>query len=270
MVNPGFVLLPLYIYPSLNAWKPLFDAAAANPSLIFQAVINPNSGPGSGPCPNIDYINALATLNSYPNIRTLAYVHTASRYDCGPNQNWICPGTRDLSLLRADITTYQNWSNGGCAAQKDIHIGGIFFDEAPTGPDKLDYMRNITTFARNTLTNGKTILFNAGVQVDPGYWAIADFINVFENTVAAYDVADIGALDGNGIYSHQATLLIHTYTHNTAREIDDIETIMDFENDGIAGLFITDVTVANNPYGSFPARWTTFVSNVARIVGENT
>lgn len=270
MVNPGFVLFPLYIYPSNNAWQPLFDAATANPSLIFQAVINPNSGPGSGPCPNIDYINALDALNKHPNIHTLGYVHTASRYDCGPNQNWICPGTQDLSVLRADITTYQNWSNGGCAANKDIHIGGIFFDEAPTTPDKIDYMRNITTYARNTLTHGKTILYNAGVGVDPGYWAIADFINVFENTEAAYDVADIGALDGNGIYSHQATLLIHTYTSGNETMTDDIETIIDFDNDGIAGLFITDVTVANNPYGSFPKAWTFFSKTMARVVNGNT
>ena len=270
MVNPGFILFPLYIYPSNNAWKPLFDAAAAFPSLIFQAVINPDSGPGSGPCPTIDYINALATLNSYPNIKTLAYVHTASQYNCGPNQNWICPATRDIAQLQAEITTYQNWSNGGCAPQKDIHIGGIFFDEAPTTPDKIPYMRNITTFARNTLTHGKTVLFNTGQQVDPGYWAIADFINVFEDTEAAYDVADIGALDGNGIYSHQATLLIHSYTDGTSTMIRDIETILAFQNDGIAGLFITDVTVANNPYGRFPGNWKTFYENVARVVSKNT
>ena len=270
MVNPGFVLFPLYIYPSSSAWKPLFDAATAYPSLIFQAVINPDSGPGSGPCPNIDYINALNTLNSFPNIRTLAYVHTASRYNCGPTGNWICPGTQDLSALRANITTYQNWSKGGCAANKDIHIGGIFFDEAPTTPDKVDYMRNITTFARNTLTRGKTMLYNAGVQVDPGYWPITDFINVFEDTEAAYDVADIGALDGNGVYSHQATLLIHSYTSGNSTEIKDIETIVDFDNDGIAGLFITDVTVANNPYGRFPKKWDFFVKNMARVVSGNT
>jgi hypothetical protein len=271
MVNPGFVLFPLYIYPGNNAWQPLFDAATANPSLIFQAVVNVNSGPGSDPCPNSDYINALDALNSYANIRTLAYVHTASRYDCGPNQNWICPATRDLSALEAEITTYQNWSNGGCAAQKDIHIGGIFFDEAPTTPDKIDYMRNITTFARNTLTNGNTILFNAGVQVDPGYWAIADFINVFENTEAAYDVADIGALDGNGIYSHQASLIIHSYTDDISTLKYDVDTIMNFDKDGIAGLYITDVTMANNnPYNSFPKIWAEFCKIVAEVVQKNT
>lgn len=269
MVNPGFVLFPLYIYPSNNAWQPLFDAADANPSLIFQAVINPSSGPGIGPCPNSDYINALDALNKHANIHTLAYVHTASRYDCGPDHNWICPATRDLSLLRAEITTYQNWSNGGCAANKDIHIGGIFFDEAPTNSTDINYMRNITTFARNTLTHGKTIVFNAGVQVHPGYWPIADFINVFENTEAAYDVANISALDGNGVYSHQATLLIHTYTSGKATETDDIETIIDFENDGIAGLFITDVTVADNPYGKFPKDWAFFCKTMARVVSEN-
>lgn len=270
MVNPGFVLFPLYIYPINNAWQPLFDAATANPSLIFQAVINPFNGPGSGPCPNSDYINALAALNSHANIHALGYVHTAAQYNCGPNHNWICPATQDLSALRANITTYQNWSNGGCAPQKDIHVSGIFFDESPTTSDKLEYMRNISTFARNTLTHGKTLLFNTGGQVDPGYWSIADFINVFENTEAVYDTTDIGPLDGHGTYSHQATLIIHSYTSDFATETDDIETIMDFDNDGIAGLFITDVTVANNPYGSFPANWAAFCRAVATVVKDNT
>lgn len=269
MVSPGFVFLPLYIYPSNNAWQPLFNAATNYPSLTFQVVINPDNGPGSGPCPNSDYINALNTLNSHPNIQTLAYVHTAKKYNCGPTQSWICPGTQDPSVLKAQITTYQNWSKGGCAANKDIHIGGIFFDEAPTTPDKIGYMSDLTTFARQTLTHGKTILYNAGQAVDPGYWPLADYINVFEDTEAVYDTADIGALDGNGEYSHQTTIIIHSYSSDHSTEVDDIDTIVNWDNDGIAGLFITDVTVANNPYGSFPKAWAFFVQTIAGVVSGN-
>lgn len=84
-----------------------------------------------------------------------------------------------------------------------------------------------------------------------------------------YDGADIGALDGGGLYSHQATLIIHTYTDDLATEKDDIDTIIDFDNDGIVGLFITDVAVANNPYGSFPAAWMAFCKRVAKLVRWN-
>ena len=77
MVNHAFILLPLYIYPLPGAWDPLFNAAKANPTVTFQAVINPYSGP-NGPCPDASYINATSYLNTIPNIKTLAYVHVNS------------------------------------------------------------------------------------------------------------------------------------------------------------------------------------------------
>ena len=44
-----FNLLPLYIYPgtSLTAWTPIFNAIKQYPSVHWQVVINPDSGPGA-------------------------------------------------------------------------------------------------------------------------------------------------------------------------------------------------------------------------------
>lgn len=269
MVNFGFVLFPLYIYPGQGGWQQLFTAASANPSLTFQVVINVDSGPGSGSCPDANYIDALGTLNSFSNIQTLGYVHTASRYDCGSSGTDICPGTQPLSALQSNISTYQNWPSAGCTT-KDIHIGGIFFDEAPTTASGIDYMQNITDYARNTLTRGpKTILFNAGDAVDQGYWSIADYINVFEDTEAAYDAADIGGLDVGGTRSQQTTLIIHSYTDDGTVEARDITTIMSVQNDAMAGLFITDIPASQNPYGSFPTAWTQFCANMSKVVSRN-
>ena len=58
----------------LGAWDPLFDVARANPSVPFEVVINPNSGP-NGPCPNSDFINATSILRQIPNVKLLGYVH---------------------------------------------------------------------------------------------------------------------------------------------------------------------------------------------------
>lgn len=100
---------------------------------------------------------------------------------------------------------------------------------------------------------------------------MADFINVFEDTEAVYDTANIGALDGNGQYSHQATIIIHSYTDGISTEKDDVETIMDFDNDGIASVFITEVTAASsNIYGTFPKAWAAFCKIVAQVVKDNT
>lgn len=258
MVNLGFVLLPLYIYPLPNAWTPLFNAANSYPDLTFLVVINIENGPGASACPNSDYTSAIHSLNSHSNIVALGYVHTASRYNCGASGKDICPATRSQADLQAEINKYQKWSSstaaGGCGSPS-IHVNGIFFDEAPTVAANVTYMQTISTYARNTLTNGHTIVFNTGSAVDTGYWTWADFINVFEDTEAAYDVADIGALDGNGVYSEKTTLIIHTYTSSLATEERDVDTIIDSDHDNIAGVFITERTVAQNPYNAFPAKW---------------
>ena len=258
MVPLGFILFPLYIYPLPNAWSPLFKAATSYPNLTFLVVLNINNGPGPSACPNSDYTPAIHTLNSYSNIVTLGYVHTAQRYDCGASGKDICPATRSPADLQADINTYQKWSlsvaAGGCGSPS-IHVNGIFFDEAPTVAANVTYMQAISTYARNTLTNGHTIVFNTGAAVDSRYWAVADFINVFENTEAAYKAANIGALDGQGVYSEKTTLIIHTYTSSLTIEESDVDTIIDSDHDNIAGVFITERTVAQNPYSAFPAQW---------------
>lgn len=85
-----------------------------------------------------------------------------------------------------------------------------------------------------------------------------------------YDVTNVGLRDGNGIYSHQTSFIIHSYTDDLATEKEDVDTIMDFDKDGIAGLFITDLTTASgNPYSGFPKNWAAFCSHVASVVADN-
>ncbi|MCJ1264690.1 hypothetical protein MMC22_004564 [Lobaria immixta] len=207
---------------------------------------------------------AIHTLNSYPNIVALGYVHTAARYNCGDSHTDICPATQPQAALQANISKYENWSKtstGGCStsSSSSIHVNGIFFDEAPTDAASVTYMQNITTYARKKLTTpGKTIVYNPGDLVYKDYWKYADYINVFESSEADYDVADIGVLDGYGVYASQTTLIIHTYQSNLQTEEKDVDTIIDIDHDGIAGVFITERIGTQNqdPYGAFPAKWT--------------
>ena len=62
-VSPPTVAIPLYIYPSPQAWEPLHNAIVDNPSVTFQIIINPNNGPGSA-APDANYIAEVARLNS--------------------------------------------------------------------------------------------------------------------------------------------------------------------------------------------------------------
>ena len=269
MVNYGFVLLPLYIYPTPGAWEPLFSNATANPDVTFYAVVNPANGPGAGACPDANFVDAMGTLNTIPNIKTLAYVHTAYQYDCGSSGTDICTCSAPLNELEANITKYQQWPSACCSSggtnANDIHIDGIFIEESPSNSTCLDYMRSATSFARDILTQGNTVLFNAGASVDSAYWSVADYINVFENTEAVYDAADINALNGNGKFLQNSTLIIYGYTDGAEVLQRDVNTILSVQNDAIAGLYITD----QNGYSAFPGNFATFVSDVAAVVKAN-
>lgn len=268
MVNfGGFILLPLYIYPTPGKWDPLFTAAKNNPDANFIAILNVDSGPGGSICPGADYQNATAYLNSIPNIQTLAYVHTANTYNCGLSGTDICPCTMPMGELQANITKYQNWPTAECSTDnaQDIHIDGIFFDESPFDSSCIAYMRNATAFAKKTLTHGNTVLFNAGEAVDETYWSIADYINTFEGNESAYDSANIALLDKSGVYSQQTTLIIYGHSNSNSTLQRDTTTILSRQQDNIAGAYITD----SNSYDQFGLTWQTFASDVAAVVRSN-
>ncbi|TKA68805.1 hypothetical protein B0A49_13068, partial [Cryomyces minteri] len=138
------------------------------------AVLNPDNGPDGG-CSGPNYINATSILYYIPNIKTLAYVHTAARYNCGMSG------------------TDQNWPMNECTTNnaKDIQIDGIFFDEALSVKANAIYMQRITSFAKPTLTRGNTVLLNAGSAVT--------------DIEATYYAANIDALDGNDYKDSTAT-----------------------------------------------------------------
>src|ERR1700722_5034162 len=95
-----FILLPLYVYPDsgASAWAPVTSAIAAYPSVQWQIIINPDSGPGSPPTPDGNYIPGISELNSYDNVRTLGYVDTAH-------------AARALADVESAIDVYAGWAD---------------------------------------------------------------------------------------------------------------------------------------------------------------
>ncbi|MCJ1312754.1 hypothetical protein MMC25_006430 [Agyrium rufum] len=261
MVNYGFILFPLYFDPMKGKWDVLIAAAKANPSVTFQAIINPDDGPGGIACPPSDYIDVTSYQNRIPNTKTLGYVYTTNKYDCGTSETDICPCAWPYMALT------QNWATAGCTTknQADTHIDGIFFDEAPFSPSYATYMRNVTNLVKSSFTKGNTVVFNSGEIVDPVYWSIADYINVFEDTQTVYDEADIGFVDGVGTDSRQTTLIIYNYDGGSVILQRDVNTILDLAHDAIAGLYV-DPTAS---YLNFRANWSSFVSDVFAVVRAN-
>ena len=124
------ILLPLYIYPETAAtWKPVFDAIKANPTAKFDVIVNVENGPGNSVYPDSDYIDNVANLNAFKNVRILGYVHTSY-------------GKRAAAAINADVTKYANWKN---YAKKNITVRGIFFDETPEEAKYLSYMTELSS-----------------------------------------------------------------------------------------------------------------------------
>ncbi|KAK4913680.1 hypothetical protein LTR49_018014 [Elasticomyces elasticus] len=268
MVNYGFILVPLYIYPLPGAWDGLFNVAKTFPSVTFQVVINPDTGPGESACSNSDFITSMAELNSnlqHPNTRMCS--HRCKFRLWTRNLDLPChTATQPQSALENNITKYQNWNSAGKCTDADVHIDGIFFDEAPSDTNATTYMSDITSFAKSTLTRGSTVLFNAGQAMDPAYWSIADYINVLEDTEVAYDGADIGALNGEGEFHAQTTIILHDYASGPTILERDVSTILSTTRDAMAGLYITDLDV----YNKLPTNFTGFAREVAKVVAANT
>lgn len=112
-----FILVPLYIYPSRDAWAPLLSAARQHPTLEFVVVVNPANGPGSGSAPDSNYIQVLQDLRSLPNIKLIGYVY------CG----W---GKRPEAELECDIRAYKAWAGPeGCVrcSQRYTRVFNFFF-----------------------------------------------------------------------------------------------------------------------------------------------
>ncbi|KAF1851493.1 uncharacterized protein K460DRAFT_269803 [Cucurbitaria berberidis CBS 394.84] len=125
----GSVIVPLYIYPSVGAWTPIYNMASAYPQLQFTAIVNIYNGPGEGALPSKEYSQAMGILNSLINVRTIGYVATS----------WC---TRNLSSVLDEIAAYSFWGE----YDSSMAIHGIFVDETPTQyvPDHVTYLQTIS------------------------------------------------------------------------------------------------------------------------------
>jgi hypothetical protein len=150
MVNPMAIFLPLYLYPIDSAWENITNAISEYPDPNFQIVVAPNLANG---IPDPNYITGLETLNNFTNVQTLGYVPT----------HWA---TQDLATVEAQVATCASWSN---IFDDNVHVSGIFFDEAPStlDGDNLSYMVNATAFPKQAFPKDKIhITTNPGVPVD--------------------------------------------------------------------------------------------------------
>lgn len=159
------IAIPLYLYPSPEAWTPIFALLDKNPTVHLNLIVNPASGPG-GSVPDAAYIKHVAALNTYSNVTTYGYVHVS----------WA---ERQIQDVFEDISRWADWT---AYSQADIHVDGIFVDEAPSKPEKISYMRDVWKHTQTAFKNSAVVWTNPGVEVASCFYDYADLVNAFENT----------------------------------------------------------------------------------------
>lgn len=239
MVNPAFVLLPLYLYPyNETSWSNITRSIAANPHLDFQIIVAPNL---ANVFPDKNYEVALDGLNNFTNVVTLGYVPI----------NWI---QRDLTSVLADVSCYAQWPTH---TNPNIAVQGIFFDETPSSltNETWAYMSNITAFAKEALGPGRQhIAFNPGVAVDRAFYTLADTINVFENEWAAFNMSALISTPWDLLA--RSTYLIHDFPLDEALQVDLVNNLTD---SNVGGMLVT----TQQSYNELSELWSEFCEVLA-------
>lgn len=230
------ILLPLYIYPiPLDRWSSIYDAIATHPSIDFQIVINPSSGPGgSTPGYNNHWISAVSKLHAYDNVDTLGYVRVGY-------------GAKALADITTDITNWDGWNHYTAA---DITIDGIFFDETPNwqgtkGANDVSFMQQLAELADH---GGYSKVFNLGQASNHDeYFSIADTVIIFENTAEWYNDTVLATAAAEGV-TRKSAVLIHHFATSGLTSGFAVRWVMDMVRKGLGSFAIvnTDWNNANS------------------------
>ena len=169
------ILLPLWSWP--DTWQPVYSAIEGSPNVLWQIVINPNSGPdttGDHPA-KPDYAAGVAKLNTYHNVILIGYVRTQYMQ-------------RSNDTVKTDVNTYASWNS---YQPQNVSIAGIFFDEV-TGKDAYNdqvqaYYGGLSAHVKSTFKSTvKPVVFNPGALGPEPLFGVCDVMIEFEGWAKEY------------------------------------------------------------------------------------
>ncbi|KAF3928660.1 Spherulin-4 [Arthrobotrys entomopaga] len=211
---PTSILIPLYVYPSVGAWDPLYNVIDSYPQQPFTVIINPNSGPGTSQFPDASYIAGVAKLKTFRNVKLIGYVHVSYT-------------TRNVADVCADISKYAGWASYKAAS---IALSGIFVDEAPSEVGSrnvnLLYMRRVRNSVLqsfNAISQPGFTMTNPGTIADRQFYAYADSIVSYESPLSNYYDPDtlqtsIDMSKSAGTSGALQSIIVTSFTGSETRE----------------------------------------------------
>src|SRR5215471_19323902 len=117
-------IVPLYSFPTQDAWSRVIAAKRAYPNVTIIAVVNPQDGPGSAQSP--DYLAGISQLIS-AGIKVIGYVATGY-------------GKRAVADIQADVARWRDFYP---------QVTGIFFDEMSSQAGFEAYYKVLSAHARD-------------------------------------------------------------------------------------------------------------------------
>ena len=239
-ISRPYLVLPLYIYPAPGAWEPLFQAARSSPSVSFIVVVNPCNGPGAEALPDANYQDALAQLNSFPNVSLLGYVYCSY-------------GNRLTPDIQKDIALYSSWNS-------QFRIDGIFFDEVPSADEHVSLMASLSHFTRSTWnqSTGKsgTVVYNPGVAVGERFYRDVDLVVVFEQSEHQWRnwyLQQDAPVRGRS----KDVAIVHSCPSNAKSLAQDMVKM------GLGGVYLTEQS--GGGYTQWPQNWLDLVGLLDRV-----
>jgi len=219
------LMVPLYTYPG-SSWD---TVAAGASSVATLAIINPNSGPGTGPDSSyVTYMNQMSSAG----VEMVGYVHTSY-------------GTRDITAVKADIDVY---------ATQFPHIVGIFLDEAAATADELSYYQELYSYIMS-MPGWKYDIINPGTVPTSGYASASTQIVSFEDTASKF------ASSANPSFascSNKNDFAVITYSASSSSVMESA--IASARSKGYYGwVYVTSGT----DYNALPSYYSTMVSYIA-------
>jgi hypothetical protein len=222
------LLVPLYTYPGAS-----WDTVAAGAKTVKTvAIINPNSGPGSGP--DSTYVTYMNKLNA-AGVDMIGYVHTSY-------------GTRSISEVKAEIDIY---------ASEFPLVKGIFLDEAGATASVLSYYQQLYTYIMG-MPGWKYDVINPGAVPTSGYTSAATQIVSFEDIYSKFASS---ANPSGATCNNKDQYSVITYGASSSAMQSAIATA---RSKGYYGwVYVTDGAAGGSTYNSLASYYASMVSYVA-------
>jgi Spherulation-specific family 4 len=219
------VAVAAYFYPG-PYWTQMNQAGAG-----AIAVMNPNSGPGSGPDSN--YVSAVQSAEA-AGVTVVGYVYT----------NYA---TRSLGTVESEVDNYYHW----------YPVQGIFFDEASINCADEPYYAQLNSYVKAKGGIARTIL-NPGTATSQCYVPAADTLLTWEGTYSDY-VNSYSA--PSWVTGYPASHFWHiVFSTPSTSSLANAVQLSQSRNAGY--VFVTSAGLPN-PYSQLPSYWSTELSDIA-------